>query len=177
MKQRGTACALVVGALLLGGCQGSYVRKVADSRISSRALIESVSKDGIFELADGRKVRLFGVRLPVERGSRARWHHRLQRHVGKEATFHLALHDDVPAGELLVWERRDHGSHALSSWVANPAPRASHWGRPLARSLVVAQASLLSEADLSHPDADPHQVRTLRMAQDHGLRWHAGLTP
>ena len=145
-----------------------------DNRDPGRIGIVKVHEDATIDLADGRTVRLFGVRIPPERKPASAYLSALRRHEGKEASVTVYLEEPVPAVELRVWRGGAICGNALSTWDPTARPIRLWSQSPVAGNLAIRFETALSEADLSDPQADLSQVGRLRSSHDYGKRYRAG---
>ena len=162
--------------LLIGGCGifAPFQREVVDNRDPERVRIDAVRPDATIDLADGRRVRLFGLDCPREPESRRSYLARIERLVGEEATVNVALDGETPAVELRVWKHAFICGNGLGTWNPDSSPIDAYHGHQLAANLAIDFEGSLRESDLMHPNADPLAVRSLRDAHDYGIRHRAG---
>lgn len=167
---------LLIFLVLVPSCIGGPLeRGTYDNRLDDRVEITAVTSDCVFELSDGRRVRLFGVE-PIDK-ARDDWFRKFSTYVGGEATVEIGLPvpADLPAVEITVFENMGLGH--TGSWDPWASPLGNWAGIPLATNMASGQQAVIREIDLRHKDANPRLVQAIRESREYGLRYRAGLAP
>jgi hypothetical protein len=121
--------------------------------------IQAVDDRGHITLADGRTVRLFGLRLPDDPVRRERFLWSLRTNVGETTTVVEVLDVDPPAVELSVARYLGVCGNGLYSWTPFQEPiRVPYFRRPLALSLADSFPDAICVADLQDPRAPRERV-------------------
>ena len=114
---------------------------------------------GRITLADGRIVRLFGLRLPDDPVRRERFLGSLRSNVGETTTVTNVLATDPPAVELSVARYMGVCGNGLYSWTPFQGPVSISYSREqLSLSLASTFRDAICEADLQDPRAPRERV-------------------
>ncbi len=139
---------LALALVLVTGCNGIFYRGTVRSPVHGGVEIHAVDDRGHITLADGRTVRLFGLRLPDDPVRRERFLSSLRSNVGETTTVTNVLATDPPAVELSVARYLGVCGNGLYSWTPFQGPVSISYSR---EQLSLSLASTFRDAICEHP--------------------------
>lgn len=162
-----TAVAWIVLFTLRDGCATPrfdlppFRRGEIDDRDPRRVGIRAVADDGTFELADGRRVRPFGIDAPVDAAGREAFLEAARRFVGEEASVRPVLDGSPPAVELRAWVNWVGCGNTFQTWNPFDPPIRSWVTTDVATELANYAGATARRTDLDAPTV-PGDVRIMR---------------
>ena len=154
---------LLVGIATLSGCiSGPFRREIIDNRPADRTRVASVGQDGVIELEDGRRVRLFGLGPPSLPEARDRYRRMMREASGLEVSVLTVLPGEPAAVMLDIWEESFGCGFGLRVWDPFPTPLGTYTCAPFEAEFIRSRSADIDESDLEHRDADPGAVMRIR---------------